>query len=44
MLTVDGKPRKNLNQKIDPTGDLTRTAAYEVTLLPLNHSGGHVDL
>ena len=23
-LTVEGKPRKNLNQEIDPTGDRTR--------------------
>ena len=32
-------PEKNLNQEIDLTGDRTGLTAWEVTTLPLDHSG-----
>ena len=40
-LTVEEKPRKNLNREIDPTEDQTRARCVrgnDVTL-PLDHSG-----
>ena len=39
-LTVEGKPRKKLNQEIDPTEDRTRARCVRVTMLHLDQSGG----
>ena len=37
---IEGKPRKNLNLEIDPTGIEPGPAVWEVTMLLLDHSGG----
>ena len=39
-LTIERKPRKKLNQEIDPTGERTRAAAWKAMMLLLDHSGG----
>ena len=39
VLRLRENPGKNLNHKIDPTGIEPGTAAWEVTMLPLDHNG-----
>ena len=40
VLELRKNPGINLNQEIDPTGDLTWACGWEAMMLPLDHSGG----
>ena len=42
VLRLRKNPGKNLNQEIDPTEDRTSGRCVRSTMLPLDHSGGHL--
>ena len=42
VLWLGENPGRNFNQESDPTGDRTRARCVEVTMLPLDHSGGPI--
>ena len=43
-LAIEGKPRKTVNQEMTRPGIEPASAAWGVTMLPLDHSGGHISI